>query len=86
MIVAHDTKLVELTKRLTELETEMRQFSKKTELHDVIEMIKIKKGWTTPAEMAFATAIVKNMHTQMQQLNTLLASFSSAARQVQVTV
>ena len=85
MLVAHDNKLADLSKRLVSVETELSRLSeRRAEVKNIIELIKVKKGWTTPAELSFATTIVKSLQAQIQQLDTLVSSFSAAAKEVEV--
>lgn len=86
MLVAHDNKLADLTKRLAAVDADLSRFSeRRAEVKDIIELIKLKKGWTTPAELAFANTIVKSLQTQIQQLDATVSSFADAARQVEVS-
>jgi hypothetical protein len=85
MLVAHDNKLSDLTKRLIAVEADLSRLSeRRAEVKDIIELIKAKKGWTTPAELAFANTIVGSLHAQVQQLDTMVSSFKTAARQVEI--
>jgi hypothetical protein len=84
MPVSHDLQLSGLTTQLTDLQSDLLQFGKRSELQKIIDLIRVKKGWTTPAELAFASTIVKSIQLQVQQLGAMLTSFEAAAHQVQV--
>jgi hypothetical protein len=84
MLVAHETRLGDLTKSLVGLQADLELLPKRSEVRDIIELIKAKRGWTTPAELAFANGIAKSLQAQVQQLNALITSFADAAHQVEV--
>ncbi len=82
MPTSHEAQLTNLRKQLTGLQSDIGKFAKRKEIQNIIDLIKIKRGWTTPAEFAFATTIVSALQAQITQLNTIVSSFEAAARQV----
>jgi hypothetical protein len=82
----YDNHLQELEKELVAANTSLRSLSKRNEIEKIIELIKVKKGWTTPAELAFAREITTSFHSRLEQISKELSAFEAAAKQVRVEV
>jgi len=74
--------LQDLIKQLKSTQSALKGLSKKTELDKIIELIRVKKGWTTPAEFEFALNTAVSLNKRINQLSEELASFRSAASKV----
>ena len=70
----------QLKKRITELDVLLAQLGRNNDLRDLLKVI-IRPGWTTPAELIFATGLVETMISQvavMEQLKAVLIRGSRA--------
>ena len=70
-----------LDKKITELSDALAHLGKGTSLAELIRIIKFP-GWTTPAEFAFAVAIVDTMQAQVKMLNSLSTQLLAAGKLV----
>ena len=70
-----------LDKKITELSDALAHLGKGTSLAELIRIIKFP-GWTTPAEFAFAVAIVDTMQAQVTMLNSLSTQLLAAGKLV----
>lgn len=77
----HKLEIRELEKSITALSDALAHLGKGTSLRDLILIIR-EPGWTTPAELAFATSIVDTMSTQVQTLERLQTNLLQASRLV----
>ncbi|HEV8695995.1 MAG TPA: hypothetical protein VGQ93_17675 [Lysobacter sp.] len=70
-----------LDKKITALSDALAHLGKGTDLKELLRIIKFP-GWTTPAEFAFAMAILDSMHEQVNQLNRMSTGLLEASKQV----
>jgi hypothetical protein len=77
--VNHAAELKALTLKLTAIDKNLQILGRDQEIKKIIEMIKIRKGWTTPAEFAFANSIANVVAEQIRTMQNLLQGFSKGA-------
>lgn len=77
----HRADLRKFEKSITALSDALAHLGKGTSLRDLILIIK-KPGWTTPAELAFASSIVETMTAQVSQLERLQTNLLNASKMV----
>ena len=77
----HRLDLRKFEKSITALSDALAHLGKGTSLRDLILIIR-KPGWTTPAELAFASSIVETMTAQLTQLERLQTNLLKASRMV----
>ncbi len=80
----HEVELNELSKQLKNLNEIVLQLGKKKDVIDIIEMIKVKNGWTTLAEMDFMKAMVNSLTLQIKQVDQTISQMKSAAFKVEI--
>lgn len=73
--------IAELDKKITALSDALAHLGKGTDLKELLRIIK-NPGWTTPAEFAFAVAILDSMHEQVRQLGRLNSQLLDAGKLV----
>jgi hypothetical protein len=66
----HRAELKRFEKSITELSDALAHLGRGTSLRELILIIK-RPGWTTPAELAFASSIVESMTSQVALLERL---------------
>lgn len=77
----HKLEIRKLEKSITALSDALANLGKGTSLRDLILIIK-KPGWTTPAELLYATSIVETMSAQVETLERLQNNLLKASRMV----
>jgi hypothetical protein len=77
----HDEHVKILAKKITELSAALADLGKGADLKELIRIIRFP-GWTTPAEFAFALAIVDSMQTHVQALTGLNTQLLAASKLV----
>lgn len=77
----HRAELKRLEKSVDALSDALAHLGKGTTLRDLILIIR-NPGWTTPAELTFATSIVETMAAQVTQLERLQTNLLKASRMV----
>lgn len=77
----HRADLKKFEKSISALSDALAHLGKGTSLRDLILIIR-KPGWTTPAELAFASSIVENMTSQVAQLERMQANLLKASKMV----
>lgn len=70
-----------LDKKITELSDALAHLGKGADLKDLIRIIRFP-GWTTPAEFAFAVAVIDSMQIHANALNNLNAQLLAASKLV----
>ena len=75
----HAADLKALSNRLTTIDTGLQMLGKSPDIKRIIEMIKIRPGWTTPAEFAFANALSDSINEHMKTLQTAIQNFAKGA-------
>jgi len=70
-----------LDKKITELSDALAHLGKGTDLKELIRIIRFP-GWTTPAELAFAVAIIDSMHSHVNTLSHLNTQLLAASKLV----
>lgn len=70
-----------LDKKITELSDALAHLGKSADLKDLIRIIRFP-GWTTPAEFAFAVAVIDSMQIHANALNNLNAQLLAASKLV----
>jgi hypothetical protein len=78
---AHTEGIERLNKQITDLSDTLAHLGKGSDLHDLLRII-VRPGWTTPAELAFATTIVDAMHNHAAALTKLSGQLLKASRLV----
>jgi hypothetical protein len=77
----HRAELKRFEKTVTELSDALAHLGRGTSLRELILIIK-RPGWTTPAELAFASSIVQNMTSQVAALERLQTDLLNASQMV----
>lgn len=72
-----------LNKKITALSNALAKLGKGTDLRDLILIIR-KPGWTTPAELRFAVALVDNMQAQADLIAKTSKDLLGAAKAVEL--
>ncbi len=80
---SHEDAIERLDKQVTELSDALAHLGRGTDLKELLRIIK-NPGWTTPAELAFATTIVESMQNQVTTLNKLSTDLLKTGRLVGV--
>ena len=75
----HAADLKALSAKLETVDKSIESLGKSRELKRIIEMIKIRKGWTTPAEFKFAHSIADALSEQLKSVQRLLQNFEKGA-------
>jgi hypothetical protein len=70
-----------LDKKITELSDALAHLGKGTDLKELIRIIRFP-GWTTPAEFAFAVAMIDSMQMHANALNNLNTQLLAASKLV----
>lgn len=78
-----DKHIQDLIKQLRALQAAKKALSARDDIDRIIEMIKLKRGWTTPAEFAFAKGIAKSLTGRISAMTTELGEFKNAAAKVE---
>jgi hypothetical protein len=73
----------QLEARIKELEEACKLLGDNSDLVELLKVIH-PPAWTTPAEFAFANAIVESLHGQAQTMLALRKMLLSASREVKV--
>jgi hypothetical protein len=77
-----DTKHVEvLTKQITDLSDALARLGHGTTLAELLKILR-RPGWTTPAEFAFASALVKATQMHVTAIEALQKELLSASNMV----
>jgi hypothetical protein len=79
--MATKSDIAKLDKKISALSNVLAKLGKGTDLKDLILIIR-KPGWTTPAELAFTTAMLDAVTAQAVQLDRLASAVVKAARKV----
>ncbi|HEX3126410.1 MAG TPA: hypothetical protein VH394_03705 [Thermoanaerobaculia bacterium] len=77
----HRAELKRFEKSITELSDALAHLGKGTSLRELILIIK-RPGWTTPAELAFASSIVETMASQVASLERLQGDLLKGSQMV----
>lgn len=72
-----------LQKKITALSNALAKLGKGTDLRDLILIIR-KPGWTTPAELRFAVAMVDNLQAQADLIAKTSKDLLTAAKAVEL--
>jgi hypothetical protein len=78
---AHGVDIQNLEKKVNRLGSAITKLGNDKDLQELI-LILHQPGWTTPAELKFATAMVDHMTAQVDMLGTLKGEFIRACREV----
>jgi hypothetical protein len=78
-----DKHIQDLIKQMRALQAAKKALSARDDIDRIIEMIKLKRGWTTPAEFAFAKGIAKSLTSRISGMTTELGEFKNAAAKVE---
>lgn len=70
-----------LDKKITALSDALAHLGKGTDLKDLIKIIKFP-GWTTPAEFAFAVALIDSMQFHANALSNMNTQLLAASKLV----
>jgi hypothetical protein len=70
-----------LEKKITALSDALAHLCRGTSLAELLKIIR-NPGWTTPAEFAFATAILDAMHVHVSAIETLQKEMLAASKVV----
>lgn len=68
-----------LEKKITALSDALAKLGRGTTLADLIKIIH-KPGWTTPAELAFASAMINAIQMHISAIETLQSEMLSASK------
>lgn len=79
----HKVDIKRLEKKVTDLSNALAKLSSADDFKKLILILR-RPGWTTPAEFAFALAIVDSMNAQAGQLGALKGQLLKGAGQVGV--
>jgi hypothetical protein len=79
--MATKSDIAKLDKKISALSNVLAKLGKGTDLKDLILIIR-KPGWTTPAELAFTTAMLDAVTAQAVQLDRLASAMVKAAKKV----
>jgi hypothetical protein len=79
--MATKSDIAKLDKKISALSNVLAKLGKGTSLKDLILIIR-KPGWTTPAELAFTTAMLDAVTAQAVQLDRLSNAMVKAAKKV----
>lgn len=77
----HKLEIRKFEKSITALSDALAHLGKGTDLRDLIMIIR-KPGWTTPAELLYATSIVETMSAQVATLERLQNNLLRASKMV----
>ncbi len=77
----HKLEIRKFEKSITALSDALAHLGKGTSLKDLIMIIK-NPGWTTPAELLYATSIVDTMMAQVETMERLQTNLLRASRMV----
>ena len=77
----HKLEIRKFEKSITALSDALAHLGKGTDLRDLIMIIR-KPGWTTPAELLYATSIVDAMSAQVATLERLQTNLLRASKMV----
>jgi len=77
--ISHAQDLKSLSTKLTSIDSGLQLLGKSPDIKKIIEMIRIRNGWTTPAEFAFANAIADSLNEQLKSLQNTIQNFAKAA-------
>ena len=70
-----------LDRKITDLSNALAHLGKGTDLKELIKIIRFP-GWTTPAEFAFATALIDSMQAHANALDSLNTQLLAASKLV----
>ena len=79
--MATKVQLDKLDKKISALSDALAKLGRGTTLAELLRIIR-KPGWTTPAELGFATTIVDALQIQVNALDRLTAGLVKSAAQV----
>jgi hypothetical protein len=77
----HRVELKKFEKLVTDLSDALAHLGKGTSLRELILILK-RPGWTTPAELIFASSIVENMMSQVANLERLQSNLLKGSQMV----
>ena len=72
-----------LGERLDDVEKSLESLTSGAQVQEMRRIIQ-RKGWTTPAELAFAETVLEHASGQIHQIDRLLNSLVSAAQKVEL--
>lgn len=78
----HETELANLERNLERLSDTYAKLGNGQDIRDLIEFIRHKPGWTTPAELTFANGIATAMTFHLNAVSTLKNEFVQGCREV----
>jgi hypothetical protein len=77
-----DIHRLEIIKKLSAYQKAINALAKNGDLEKLMELIKVKKGWTTPAEFAFASHIADSLAARVSQLQNETGELLKAGKLV----
>lgn len=82
MAKKHDADLTLFAKDLKNLQSLLSKMAAKKDLEKIIEMIRIRNGWTTPAELAFARQWTIALSEQAKLMDKSMTELYKACNKV----
>jgi hypothetical protein len=83
MANGHKQEITRLERKVTDLYASFRRLADDRELKELIDILH-RPGWTTPAELRFATAIADGMSAHVNAIAAMKGEFIKASAAVEV--